>query len=58
MTLIRKIPDASELVKKLSIMQNFTGIRGRIPIITGLATTSALKVVKYKIPNVTDVVKK
>ena len=46
------------LLKKLNIMQNFTGIRGRIPIITGLATTSALKVVKYKIPNVTDVVKK
>ena len=44
------------LLKKLNIMQNFTGIRGRI--ITGLATTSALKVVKYKIPNVTDVVQK
>ena len=33
-------------------------MEGKIPIISGLATTSALTVVENKIPNVTNLVKK
>ena len=48
--------DTSEFVKKTNYDSKVNEIKGEIPRITGLATTTALYV-KSKIPNVSDLVK-
>ena len=45
-------------LKKTDYNAKITETEGKIPIITGLATTTALNVVEYKIHNVSDLVKK
>ena len=54
----KKIPDVSGLVKKTDFNSKITEIEGKIPIITGLATSSALTAVENKIPDVSDLVTK
>ena len=49
----RKILDTSGLVK-----ERINEIKGKIPSITGLATTSTLNTLENKIPIVSDVIKK
>ena len=44
-----KNPDTSELVKKADNSAKTTEIEGKIPSISGLATTSALTAVESKI---------
>ena len=58
MTLTKKTPDTSGLVKKADYDAKINEIKGKIPSITGLAATSALNFVKNEIPNVSDLVKK
>ena len=50
--------DISGLVKKTDYDNNISDIEGKIPSITGLATTTVLTVVEDKISNVSDLVKK
>ena len=50
--------DTSELTKKIDYDNKINEIEGKIPNITGLATTAALNAVKNEIPNVSDSVKK
>ena len=45
-------------VKKLDFNAKVTEIENKIPIISGLTTTSALTSVKKKIPNISSLVKK
>ena len=52
----KKIPDVSDLVKKTD--SKITEVDGKIPSITGLATSSALTTVENKIPDVNNLVKK
>ena len=54
----KKIPDASKLVKKTDYNAKITEIDGKIPSISGLATTSALIAVENKIPNIISLGKK
>ena len=54
----KKIPDTSNLVKKSDYNTTVSEIEGKIPSITGLATTSALTIVENKIPNISNLVKK
>ena len=54
----KKIPDASSLVKKTDCSSKITETDGKIPIISDLATNSALTAVENKIPNVSSLVKK
>ena len=54
----KKIPHFSNLVKKTNFNTKITEIEGKIPNISGLATTSALTAVENKIPNITGLVKK
>ena len=54
----KKIPDISELIKKNNYNAKITEIEGKIPSITGLATTAALTTVENKIPNINNIVKK
>ena len=54
----KKIPDLSSLVKKTNFNSKITGVEGKIPIITGLATGSELTAVENKIPNISSLVKK
>ena len=54
----KKICDTSELVKELNYNAKNTEIEGKIPSITGLATTSSLTAVENKIPDVSVLVKK
>ena len=54
----KKIPDASKLVKKTDYNAKITEINGKIPSISGLATTSALIAVENKIPNIISLGKK
>ena len=54
----RKIPDVSDVVKKTDFNSEIAEIEGKIPSITGLATSSALPAVENKIPNVSSLVKK
>ena len=54
----KKIPDVSDLVKKTNFNAKITEVEGKIPSITGLATTSALTAAENKIPNVRSLVKK
>ena len=46
------------MVKKTNFNATITGVEGKTPNITGLATSSALTAVKNKIPNVNNLVKK
>ena len=55
---IKKIPDTSDLAKKIDLNAKITEIENKIPSITGLATNSALAAVENKIPNVSSLVKK
>ena len=50
--------DASKLVNKTDFDAKIRDTEGKIPSITGLATTAALTAVEDKIPNVSDLVKK
>ena len=54
----KKIPDVSDLVKKTDFISKISEVEGKIPIITGLATNSALTAVKNKIPDVSSSVRK
>ena len=54
----KKIPDTIGLVKKLDYSAKITEIEGKVPIISGLATNTALIAVEHKMPNVRDLVKK
>ena len=54
----KKIPDTSSLVKKTDNNSEITVVEGKIPSISGLATSSALTAVENKIPNVSNLVKK
>ena len=54
----KKIPDVSNLVKKTDFNAKTSEVEGKIPIISGLATTSALTAVENKIPDVSSLVKK
>ena len=53
-----KIPDTSELVTKADNDTKITEIKDKIPRITDLATTAALKAVENKIPHVINLIKK
>ena len=55
---INKIPDTSELAKILDLNAKITGIEGKIPSITSLATNLALTAVENKIPGVSSLLKK
>ena len=54
----KKIPDTSELVKKLDYNAKISEIENKIPSISGLATNSALTAVENKIPDVSSLVQK
>ena len=54
----KRIPNISELVKKLHYKAVITEIEGEIPSITGLATSSALTAVQNEIADVSNLVKK
>ena len=54
----KKIPGASKHVKKTDYNATISEIEGKIPSISGLATTSVLTVVENKIPDVISLVKK
>ena len=54
----KKIPDTSELVKKLDYNAKITEIENKIPNISGLATNVAWTAVRNKIPNISSLVKK
>ena len=54
----KKISDSSNLVKKSNYNAKVSKIKGKIPSISGLDTTSALTAAENKIPSVTNLVKK
>ena len=54
----KKIPDVSDVVKKTDFNAKITDVEGKIPNITGLATSSGLAAVQNKIPDVSSLVKK
>ena len=54
----KKISDTSGLVKKTDNNTMITEIEGKIPSITGLATTAVLNAIENKIINVSNIVKK
>ena len=54
----KKVTDVSNLVKKTDFNAKITEVEGRIPNITGLATSSALTAIEGKIPDVSSLVKK
>ena len=54
----KKICDTSGLVKKTDNNTMITEIKGKIPSITGLATTAVLNAIEKKIINVSNIVKK
>ena len=56
--LVKKIPETSELVKKLYFNGKITEIENKMPGISGLATNAALNAVENKILNVSSLVKK
>ena len=47
----KKIPDVRDFVKKTYFNSKITGVEGKIPSASGLATKSALTVVENKIPD-------
>ena len=53
-----KIPDTSRFVKKTYCNAKISEIEGKIPSISGLATTSALTAAENKIPDLSSLVKK
>ena len=55
MTLISNI---SGLIKKIDYNSKISEIKGKIPSITGLAATAALTAAEYKIPDISNLVKK
>ena len=55
---IKKIPDTSDLAKKIDLNAKISEIENKIPSITDLATNSALTAVENKIPDVRSLVKK
>ena len=54
----KKMSNTSNLVKKSNHNAKVSEIEGKIPIITGLATTSPLTAVENKIPSISNLVKK
>ena len=54
----KKIPNSSDLAKKIDLKAKITEIENKIASITGLATNSALTAVENKIPNVRNLVTK
>ena len=54
----KKIPDVTSLVKKTDFNAKDIEIEGKIPSVSGLATSSALTAVENKIPDVSIFVKK
>ena len=52
-----KIPDTSELVTKADNDTKITEVEDKIPHITDLATTAALKAVENKISHVINLIK-
>ena len=54
----KKIPDVSDLVKKTNFNAKIIEVEGKIPNITGLATSSALTAVENKILDVSSLFKK
>ena len=55
--LILKTPDTNGVVKKTDYNVKITAIEGKIPSISGLATTFALTTVENEIPNISSLVK-
>ena len=53
-----KIPDTSELNKKLDYNAKITEVESKIPRIRGLATNAALPAVENKILNISSLIKK
>ena len=53
-----KISDVINLAIKTTLNAKINKVKGEIPSITNLATTTALTPVENEIPNVTDLVKK
>ena len=58
MTLTKTYLIQVDLFKKMDYNAKITEIGGKIPSITSLATNSVLTAVKYKIPNLSNLVKK
>ena len=54
----KKIPNTSRLIKKSDYNSKISELETKIPIISGLATTSALTAVENKIPSVSNLIKK
>ena len=54
----KEIRDVSDLVKKTDFNATITEVEGKIPSITGLATSYALTAIENKIPDVSRFVKK
>ena len=54
----KKVLDVSGLVNKTDYNATITKIEGKIPSTNGLATTYSLAAVKYKIPSISNLVKK
>ena len=54
----KKIPDASNIVKKSNYNTKISEIEGKIPSVSGFVTTSALAALENKIPSVSNLVKK
>ena len=55
---VKKIPDASGLVKRTGYNAKITEIESKIPSISGLATSSALNAIENKIPDISSLVTK
>ena len=53
-----KITDVNYLIKKTDFNSKISKVEGKIPSITGLATTSLLTAVENKIPDVSNLMKK
>ena len=56
--LTKKSPDTSDLVKKRDFNSEITGVQGKIPSSSGLATNSKLTAVEDKIPGISGIVTK
>ena len=54
----KKIPDVSNVVKKIDLNSKISEVEGKIPSISGLATNSELTAVENKIPDVNGLIKK
>ena len=56
--LANKIPNTSNLVKKIDYNAQITKIEGKIASISGLATNAAWTTIENKIPNISSLAKK